>query len=270
MTGNPEVVPTALLHNIEHNQVLHEQVVLMTVRTAGHPATSRRTQRIEVEALGAGLLPGRRELRLHGPARRPAGAGAVPGARPAGRPDADLVLHRPRDADPDAAPADGAGRGARVHVRCPRAACRPPPTSGSRRSGWWSWAPSSRSEGGPGSVRPAGAAATGVATMTILSGQGRRRLLAVGVLLGLGLWLEGWIGVLLLAAAADLAVVQAALQRAADLLAGAGRHRCRVAARRPSPRLRLRLAGGGRWRSCLGQDLDLAVLQNNSSLDRPD
>jgi hypothetical protein len=42
--------------------------------------------------------------------------------------------------------------------------------------------------------------------MTILSSQGRRRLLAVGAFLGLGLWLEGWIGVLLLAVAADLAV----------------------------------------------------------------
>ena len=42
--------------------------------------------------------------------------------------------------------------------------------------------------------------------MMILSGQGRRRLVAVGALLGVGLWLEGWIGVLLLAAAADLAV----------------------------------------------------------------
>ena len=37
MTGNPEVVPMALLHNIEHNQVLHEQVVLMTVRTRDIP-----------------------------------------------------------------------------------------------------------------------------------------------------------------------------------------------------------------------------------------
>ena len=40
----------------------------------------------------------------------------------------------------------------------------------------------------------------------ILSGQGRRRMLAVGALLGMGLWLEGWLGLLLLAAAADLAV----------------------------------------------------------------
>jgi hypothetical protein len=42
--------------------------------------------------------------------------------------------------------------------------------------------------------------------MTILSGPGRGRMLKVGVLLGLGLWFEGWIGVLLLAVAADLAV----------------------------------------------------------------
>jgi hypothetical protein len=42
--------------------------------------------------------------------------------------------------------------------------------------------------------------------MTILSSQGHGRLVTVGVLLGLGLWLEGWLGLLLLAAAADLAV----------------------------------------------------------------
>ena len=37
MTGNPDVVPTALLNNIEHNQVLHEHVVLLTVRTQDIP-----------------------------------------------------------------------------------------------------------------------------------------------------------------------------------------------------------------------------------------
>jgi len=37
MTGNPAVVPTALLNNLEHNRVLHEQVVLMTVRTRDVP-----------------------------------------------------------------------------------------------------------------------------------------------------------------------------------------------------------------------------------------
>jgi hypothetical protein len=39
----------------------------------------------------------------------------------------------------------------------------------------------------------------------ILAGPGLSRLLAVGALTSLGLWLEGWIGVLLLVAAADLA-----------------------------------------------------------------
>ena len=55
MTGNPEVVPMALLHNIKHNQVLHEQVVLMTVRTQDIPYVAEE-QRIEVEALGKGFF----------------------------------------------------------------------------------------------------------------------------------------------------------------------------------------------------------------------
>ena len=55
MTGNPEVVPTALLHNIEHNQVLHEQVVLMTVRTEDIPHVPEE-RRVEVVELGAGFF----------------------------------------------------------------------------------------------------------------------------------------------------------------------------------------------------------------------
>jgi hypothetical protein len=42
--------------------------------------------------------------------------------------------------------------------------------------------------------------------MIILSGPGRGRILAVGVLAGLGLGLKGWLGVLLLVIAADLAM----------------------------------------------------------------
>jgi KUP system potassium uptake protein len=37
MTASPESVPHALLHNIKHNKVLHERVVLMTVKTADVP-----------------------------------------------------------------------------------------------------------------------------------------------------------------------------------------------------------------------------------------
>jgi KUP system potassium uptake protein len=37
LTGDPEVAPVALLHNIKHNKVLHEQNVLVTVHNATSP-----------------------------------------------------------------------------------------------------------------------------------------------------------------------------------------------------------------------------------------
>ncbi len=37
MTGNVDLVPAALLHNLKHNKVLHERVVLMTVHTRDTP-----------------------------------------------------------------------------------------------------------------------------------------------------------------------------------------------------------------------------------------
>jgi KUP system potassium uptake protein len=55
MTGNLEVVPTALVRNIEHNQVLHEQAVLMTVRTEDIPQVSEE-RRVELTGLGAGFF----------------------------------------------------------------------------------------------------------------------------------------------------------------------------------------------------------------------
>ena len=33
LTGNLDVVPIAFLHNLKHNKVLHERVVMLTVRT---------------------------------------------------------------------------------------------------------------------------------------------------------------------------------------------------------------------------------------------
>src|SRR5690349_15997146 len=64
---------------------------------------------------GAGLLARGRALRLRGRAGRAEGAGPVPGARAAGRPDADLVLPVAGDADPRPRPGIGPGRGAGVH-----------------------------------------------------------------------------------------------------------------------------------------------------------
>ncbi len=50
MTGNTERVPTALLHNLKHNKVLHQRVVLMTVQTEDIPRVPEE-QRVEIRHL---------------------------------------------------------------------------------------------------------------------------------------------------------------------------------------------------------------------------
>ncbi len=50
MTGNINNVPNALLHNLKHNKVLHERVVLMTVHTEDIPHVSEE-QRLEIRHL---------------------------------------------------------------------------------------------------------------------------------------------------------------------------------------------------------------------------
>ena len=51
LTASQEGVPHALLHNLNHNKVLHERVVLLTVRAEDIPHVSD-AQRVEAEALG--------------------------------------------------------------------------------------------------------------------------------------------------------------------------------------------------------------------------
>ncbi|HEU4885700.1 MAG TPA: KUP/HAK/KT family potassium transporter, partial [Longimicrobium sp.] len=55
MYGNPEGTPPALLHNLLHNKVLHERVVLLTVETDEIP-TVQDADRVEVSELGHGLF----------------------------------------------------------------------------------------------------------------------------------------------------------------------------------------------------------------------
>ncbi|MFO1069204.1 MAG: potassium transporter Kup [Geminicoccaceae bacterium] len=55
MTGNTDVVPNALLHNLKHNKVLHERIVIMTVRTTDEPHVPP-AERVEVERLGKGFF----------------------------------------------------------------------------------------------------------------------------------------------------------------------------------------------------------------------
>ncbi len=54
MARDPLATPTALLHNLKHNKVLHEKVVLLTILSEEIPQVSRR-ERVRVEELGKGF-----------------------------------------------------------------------------------------------------------------------------------------------------------------------------------------------------------------------
>jgi KUP system potassium uptake protein len=54
MTGSPDATPPALIHNVRHNKVLHEQVVFLTVFTEEVPRLNH-YERVEVETLGDGF-----------------------------------------------------------------------------------------------------------------------------------------------------------------------------------------------------------------------
>jgi KUP system potassium uptake protein len=54
MAGDPEGVPSALMHNLKHNKVLHERVVFLTVVTRNVPWVPQ-SERIVVEPLGQGF-----------------------------------------------------------------------------------------------------------------------------------------------------------------------------------------------------------------------
>ncbi|NNC71295.1 MAG: potassium transporter Kup, partial [Sphingomonadaceae bacterium] len=54
MTTSPEGVPHALLHNLKHNKVLHERIVLLTVSILDQPHVAE-SDRVRCEDLGAGF-----------------------------------------------------------------------------------------------------------------------------------------------------------------------------------------------------------------------
>jgi KUP system potassium uptake protein len=54
MTPNPGATPPALVHNLTHNKVLHEQIIFLTILTEEVPVVLP-TQRVRVESLGDGF-----------------------------------------------------------------------------------------------------------------------------------------------------------------------------------------------------------------------
>jgi KUP system potassium uptake protein len=48
LTADPDVAPAALMHNLKHNQVLHEQIIILTVKTLETPRAAE-ADRIKIE-----------------------------------------------------------------------------------------------------------------------------------------------------------------------------------------------------------------------------
>jgi KUP system potassium uptake protein len=77
LTAQPEGIPPALLHNLKHNQVLHEHVILLTVAVANVPRI-KSADRVSVEELGGGL---KRVVLRYGFSEDPDIPAALAGAR---------------------------------------------------------------------------------------------------------------------------------------------------------------------------------------------
>ena len=55
LTGNPHVVPVALMHNLKHNKVMHSQIAFLNFRTREIPRVPNK-DKVEVTKLGGGLF----------------------------------------------------------------------------------------------------------------------------------------------------------------------------------------------------------------------
>ena len=68
-TGDPNAAPTALMHNLKHNRVLHERNIILSIKTEETPRVPR-YERVTVDRVTRYVHPRRRALRLHGDAER--------------------------------------------------------------------------------------------------------------------------------------------------------------------------------------------------------
>jgi len=55
MTADPDSIPHSLIHNLKHNKVLHEKVVIFTVKTVNMPYIRNDKERLEITELGGGF-----------------------------------------------------------------------------------------------------------------------------------------------------------------------------------------------------------------------
>ena len=91
LTSDPDFAPTALLHNLKHNKVLHEHNVILTIIFADTPRVPRKRAGDDHAGVRP-LQPRRAQIRLHGRAERAEGAGDRAQARLDLRHHVDVVL----------------------------------------------------------------------------------------------------------------------------------------------------------------------------------
>ena len=91
LTSDPDFTPTALLHNLKHNKILHEHNVVLTIITADTPRVSDE-ERVQMNSSFSAFQQGRAQVRLYGISERPQGASDRPQARLALRHHVDVVF----------------------------------------------------------------------------------------------------------------------------------------------------------------------------------
>ena len=91
LTAHPETAPTALLHNMKHNKVLHEKNIILSVLTADTPYV-REEERVSLKPLSDTFTQVTLAVWLYGKSECHQSASRLPGAGLEDGCDADVIL----------------------------------------------------------------------------------------------------------------------------------------------------------------------------------
>ena len=114
LTSDPNFVPTALLHNLKHNKVLHEHNVILTIETAQTPRVDL-AERVRMETISDKFATVRLRFGFMESPNVPEGAGDRAQARLAVRHHGDVVLRLAALAEAVGAVGHAAMAGSSVH-----------------------------------------------------------------------------------------------------------------------------------------------------------
>ena len=135
LTSDPEFAPTALMHNLKHNKVLHEHNVILTIVTADTPRVPE-DERVTITPVSPHFTRVALQVRLHGIAECAEGARHRPQAGLAVRHHVDVVLPVAPLAQAGGAFRHAALAGSAVHRACPLAPATRPTSSRFRPAAW--------------------------------------------------------------------------------------------------------------------------------------